>query len=251
MPRLPPATLLSKVTYRPIEAAIRWSGLAQYEAHILEALNGRRLPQPDEFPQWPRLRLNAERIYDGIVNKELRVATNGVAITDGATADDPDFTVRHLDLKAWMIRFYPDERPAFLFSRLERHTRPFISLEAIQALFLEREALRLRIEQREQEIDKLSTQLRAANAKLTIAPDAANALSARSEAAYLNIIGALVDLLLGFSPSGQPYSSFRTQEAIITALVANHPGRLGIAERTLEAKFAAARRAIGRLSNGI
>lgn len=246
MPRSPPASALSKVTYRPIEAAIRWSGLTQYEAHILEVMNGRRLPEPDEFPEWPRLRLNIERIYDGIVNKDLRGAINGIATIDGANMDDPNLTVRHLDLKAWMSRFYPEDRPPFLFSRLERHTHPFVSLEGVQALFLERDALRLRIEQREQEVGRFRQQLRAANAKSTLTPEADMSLSARSETAYLNIIGALVDLLLGLSPSGQAYSSFRTQEAIITALVAIHPGRLGLAERTLEAKFAAARRALGK-----
>jgi hypothetical protein len=246
MPGLPPANLLSKVAYRPIEAAIRWSGLAQYEAHILDVLDGRRLPEPVEFPQWPKLRLNAERIYDGVVNKELRVAINGVAITDGATADDPNYTVRHLDLKAWMSRFYPDERPAFLFSRIERHTHPFMSLEAAQALFLERDALRLRSEQREHENQKLRTQLRAITARVTVTPEETNALSPRSETTYLHIIGAFLRLVLGQSPAGQPYSRFRTQEAIISALVALHGERLGITERTLQAKFAAAKRALSK-----
>lgn len=242
----PHSTLLAKVTYRPIEAAIRWSGLTQYETHILAVLRGRRLPEPYDFPQWPQLRLNVERIYDGIVNRDLRIAVNGVAVTDGASFDNPDFSIRHLDLKAWMCHYYPEEKPPFLFSRLERHTHPFMSLEAVQALFLERDALRLRIEQREQEIGRLTTELRAANARLTVAPEPDSALSARSETTYLNIIGALIDLLLGVSPSGQPYSSFRTQEAIITALVAIHSGRLGIAERTLQAKFAGARRALAK-----
>lgn len=246
MPRLPPASPLSKVTYRPIEAAIRWSGLAQYEAEILERLNGRRLPEPDEFLKWPKLRLNAERIDDGIANRDLRIAINGVAIADRANADDPNFTVRHLDLKAWMSRFYPDERPPFLFSRLERHTHPFMSLEAVQALFLERDALRLQIEQREQEIQRLRMQRRAGNSRLTVAPDAGNALSPRSEMTYLHIIGAFLGLILGQSPAGQPYSSFRSQEAIISALIALHGERLGITERTLQGKFAAARRALGK-----
>jgi hypothetical protein len=145
-----------------------------------------------------------------------------------------------------MCRFYPAHRPPFLFSRLERNATPGLSLEAVQALFLEREGLRLRIEQREQEIERLRTQLRTTNARVSLRPDADSVLSARSETAYLNITGALLDLLLGLSPSGQPYSSFRTQEAIITTLVATHGGRLGIAERTLEAKFAAAKRALGK-----
>ena len=49
-------------------------------------------------------------------------------------------------------------------------------------------------------------------------------------------------LLLGKSPSGTPYSSFLTQEAIISAMVAHHGNAMGITERTLQAKFALARR---------
>ena len=245
-PSLPPRSM---VLYRPIEAAIRLSGLTRHEPRILEVLNGRRLPEPGEFPQWPTLRRNAERIYDGILNKELRVAINGVTVEGsiGANPDDPSVAIRHVDLKDWMCHFYPAHRPPFLFSRLERKANPGISLDAVQALFFEREGLRLCIAQQERGLKKLREQLRAREQSTeTGAP-----LGPRSETTYLNIIGALVDLLLGLSPSGQPYSSFRTQEAIITALVASHPERLGIAERTLEAKFAAARRALGKQSIGI
>ncbi|MCO3689670.1 hypothetical protein FA138_29825, partial [Pseudomonas aeruginosa] len=49
---------------------------------------------------------------------------------------------------------------------------------------------------------------------------------------------------LGQSPGGMPYSNFRTQEAIVSALIAHHSGAMGIAERTLNGKFALARRKI-------
>src|SRR5579883_2629085 len=145
-PALPPRSM---VLYRPIEAAIRWSGLTQHEPYILEFLKGRRIPEPGDFPQWPTLRRNAERIYDGILNKELPVAINGITVQGGAGAnlDDPNVTIRHVDLKDWMCRFYPSHRPPFLFSRLERKANPGISRDAVQALFLEREGLRLRIAQ--------------------------------------------------------------------------------------------------------
>ena len=55
-------------------------------------------------------------------------------------------------------------------------------------------------------------------------------------------MGGLLTLLLGKSPSGTPYSSFLTQEAIISAMVAHHGNAMGITERTLQAKFALARR---------
>lgn len=232
------------VLYRPIEAALRWSGLTRHEPYVLEVLNGRRLPEPDEFPQWPTLRRNAERIYDGILNKELRVAINGITVEDGVGAkpDDPNLTIRHVDLKDWMCRFYPAHRPAFLFSRLERKANPSLSLEAVEALFLEHEGLRLRIAQREEGIKKLREQLRA----LEQSAASGVPLGPRSETTYLHILGGLLTLLLGASPSGQRYSSFTSQDAIISALIAHHGDRLGIAARTLQAKFAAARRALGQ-----
>jgi hypothetical protein len=38
-------------------------------------------------------------------------------------------------------------------------------------------------------------------------------ISERAETTYLNIIGGMLTLMLGQSPSGVPYSSFKTQEA--------------------------------------
>lgn len=240
-PVLPPRSM---VLYRPIEAAIRWSGITRHEPYILEVLKGRRLPEPGEFPQWPALRRNAERIYDGILNKELRVAINGITVEGGTSVnlDDPDLTIRHVDLKDWMCRFYPAHRPSFLFSRSERRTDPGISLEAVQALFVEREGLRLHLAHREEGIKQLREQLRT----LEKSSESGTPLSPRGETTYLHILGALLTLLLGSSPSGQRYSSFASQEAIISALIAHHGDRLGIAERTLQAKFAAARRALAK-----
>lgn len=52
----------------------------------------------------------------------------------------------------------------------------------------------------------------------------------------------MLTLMLGQSPSGVPYSSFKTQEAIVTALLAHYGGTMGITERTLNGKFANARK---------
>ena len=68
------------------------------------------------------------------------------------------------------------------------------------------------------------------------------AISDRAETTYLNIIGGMLTLMLGQSPSGVPYSSFKTQEAIVTALLAHYGGTMGITERTLNGKFANARK---------
>lgn len=68
-------SLHSRVFYRPIEAAIRWSGLLRFEARILDSMNGKVVPDLEDFPRWPMLRLNAERIFDGIRNGELSYGT--------------------------------------------------------------------------------------------------------------------------------------------------------------------------------
>lgn len=67
-------------------------------------------------------------------------------------------------------------------------------------------------------------------------------LQPRAEATYLNIIGALLELVLGKTPAGKPQSLFETQAAIIDALLAHHADKPGISKTTLEAKFADARR---------
>ncbi|MGT2476523.1 hypothetical protein [Paraburkholderia terrae] len=70
-------------------------------------------------------------------------------------------------------------------------------------------------------------------------------LGRREETTYLNIIGGLLHLLLGKSPgSGKKYSSFASQDAVISGLLAHFDGASGISKRTLESKFAEAKRSI-------
>lgn len=234
-----------KVFYRPIEAAIRWSGLVRQEPFILKKLGKRRMPDLADFPRWPLLRLNAERIYDGLANGDLPYGKRGLTCSDPGLLDDPELTIRHVDLKSWFVRFYPDERPLFLFSEIERQVHPGIDVEAFQVLLADREALRVKVIDRGKRLQTLQDELRALRAAYEdrMQSDAGHGeRSPRAETTYLNIVGGLLALLLGQSPAGHPYSTFRTQESVISALIAHHDGRLGISERTLQTKFAAARR---------
>ncbi len=232
--------MTSKVHYRPIEAAIRWCGLQKHERQILAAVGDRQIPHASEFPRWPTLRLNCERIFDAILNGELRYALHGIAVVRRhpvAEAELPHVTVRHVDLKTWMTAFYPECKPTFLFSRFERASLPAI-------------AVRLQIEPHDHPAPPFPIaprNIKDHRAKSSTRETDTNAeLGPRSEATYLHIVGGLLGVLLGRSASGKPNSSFRNQEAIINALLAEHGDRLGISERTLEAKFAAAKRAILR-----
>ena len=72
----------------------------------------------------------------------------------------------------------------------------------------------------------------------------AKTLAPRAETTYLNIIGAMLSLMLGRTPSGRPQSVFDNQSAIVSALLADHEGKQGISKRTLEDKFAEANRSL-------
>lgn len=232
----------SKVFYRPIEAAIRWSELTRFESRILETIGDRGIPSPGDFPRWPMLHLNTERIFDGLRNGELPYGEAGITRDDPSLIDSPGLTVRHVDLKAWMSWFYPDQKPAFLFDALERQLHPAIGIESVQALLADREALKVRLAEREQSFDTLHREHQRLRKTAASESAAGRDVAPRSETTYLNIIGGLLTLLLGKSPGGKPYSSFETTEAVISALLAHHEGRPGISERTLWAKLAAARR---------
>ena len=231
-----------KVFYRPIEAAIRWSELTRFEPRILAVVGSKQLPDAHDFPSWPQLRLNGERIFDALRNDELPYGKAGVTHNDSSLLDDPDLTVRHVDLRVWMSRFYPYQRPSFLFDAVERQLCPTIGIDAVQALLADREALKIRLSELERSFELVRERHRLLCKEAEGWGIVDREVSPRSEATYLGIIGGLMNLLLGRSPSGKRYSSFETVESVISALLAHHPGRPGLSERTLWAKFTAAKR---------
>lgn len=235
-----PGHSISEVYYHPIDAAIRWAGLLRFRTQILASARRQRLPPTLDHPRSSELRLYTERIYDAIYHEELPYGQNGITTNDRAVWDSPNLTVRHIDLKHWMLHYYPGQRPPFLFSRLERIAHPMITLEAGHALLVEREGLKSQLEQCRRQLHILQAQQK--NLGPTSPPRDVSHLSDRAEATYLNIIGGMLELMLGQSPSGAPYSSFKTQEAVVSALVAHYGNAMGIAERTLNGKFATARR---------
>lgn len=234
----------SRVFYRPIEAAIRWSGLLRYERVILQSLGDRNIPAQDEFPQWSLLRFNTERILDGIVNGDLPYGRNGVTCQDSTVIDGAELTVRHVDLKAWMAHYYPDQKPDFLFDVVERKLHSAITIDAVQALLAEQDIIRRQLAERASAYERLYREHESLRKRAATITPSDDSLAPRSETTYLNIVGGLLTLLLGNAPSGKPYSSFRTMESVIGALLAHYEGHPGIAERTLWAKLAAAKRQI-------
>lgn len=246
MARASQPPVAARTYYRPIEASIRWCGLLRFEKRILSALAGRPLPDEGEFRRWPTLRLNAERILDALTHDELPRRIAGRADAPQTIAlDDPALVVRHVDLRVWMARYYPGEKPAFLFDEIERALHPALTQESLGFLFAEREAIRARLDDLLLAHDALHSEHAAliqAHASCQAKVENDNPPGPRAESTYLNIIGGLLSLLLGKSPSGAPYSSFRNMESVISALLAHHENLPGISERTLWSKLAQARR---------
>ena len=235
----------AKVNYKPLEAAIRWSGLVKLESQILNSLGQRHISNAADFAEWPVLRLNVERIYDAILNKDLPYGRLGVTVSGDTEVASDELTIRHTDLKAWMTHYYPDQKPSFLFDAIERRWHTAISIDTVQTLLADRTALKIRLSDFSQAYKTLRDEYAVLQQEHTqLASQLAADLSPRGERTYRNIVGALVSLLFMRTPAGHAYSVFQSQESLINALKAHFGDRQGITERTLEAKFAAGRRSI-------
>lgn len=138
--------VLEKPFYRPIEIAIRWCNLIKHEEVILNKVQDELLPGSGMFPQWPCLRANVERVLDAVMNGVLPKGRDGKTVNPGEQVAKSRWTIRHADLKDWMQKYYPDQKPAFLFDEIERNTHSAISMEAFLALQAERDAFKIRVD---------------------------------------------------------------------------------------------------------
>ena len=185
---------LEKPFYRPIEAALRWCNLINMEGPILAATGALIYPAADAFPLYPCLRLNAEKIFDAIENGELRHGRSGRIVATTEHVAPGKLTVRHTDLKAWMAKHYPDQKPKFLFDEIERNTHAMYNAETFQALQGERDAAKASIEvarQRAEGKDVELNSIRSERDALAAQVKATDPLDPRERKSLLIIIAAL------------------------------------------------------------
>lgn len=236
----------AKLFYHPIDAALRWCNLMAHERDILHAVWQRPALLATLYRQWPELAVTTEMLFDAVRNDELPYGSLGVAVPRGTRVDEALLTIRHGDLKRWMTLYHPDQHPPFLFGSASR-PQETVSLQAYQALQADRDALQLQLKHTQAAHQQLLDELKAVGlereALKRINPSQGR-LSERCELTYHRIIGALVQLLLGRSPAGKPYSVFESQAAVVCALVAHHPGVPGLTKRTLDQKFALGKRSL-------
>ena len=229
---------LEKPFYRPVEAALRWCGLIEHEAEILAALHGGAdKPKVGQFPRWPCLLANTEKILDAITHGNIPHGRDGKTVEPDDHVRADRRTVRHTDLREWMAKYYPDQKPAFLFDEIERKTHAAINADTFRALQADRDAARAELEKvktlAKDAIGEMNA-MRGERDSLRAMVDKANVPGGRSEKTYLNIIGDLLALMLGKSPAGKPQSSFENQGAIISAMLVHYGHIKGMGDSNLE-----------------
>ncbi len=243
---------LEKPFYKPIEVAIRWCGLIQHETMILSAVGEDVMPRLGQFTQWPCLRANTEKIIDAILHGDLIYGRDGSPVPKGEQVAKHRLTIRHADLKAWIISNYPDQKPAFLFDEIERTTHAAINADSFLALQVERDALKARIEKSievyrnlKQECDTIASErdsLRKMVDDFTAKLQSAGAPGERAETTYQNIIAALLDCIAGNLPNVEKHPSFESEAKLIEAIDEHYRGYGGLSQSNLSRKFPEAKR---------
>ncbi len=197
-------------------------------------------------PFIPCFEVRCKLIHSAIERGVLSASReNGVVITDHIRPER-----RHVsreNLKAWIAKEHPSDKPPFLFDEIERSTHAAINADSFRALQADRDAARTELEKAKARVATLANQLNTTEGErdsLRAIVDKMAQPSAKAETTYLNIIGGLLGLMLGKTPSGQKGSIYGSQEAIISALLGHYNGKQGISPTTLENKFAEANRSI-------
>jgi len=230
---------LQRPFYRPVEAAIRWCNLIQHEGMILRSLADDHIPKTGQFPQWPCLQANTEKILDAILHGEIPYGRDGKSVPAGEQVARPRLTVRHTDLRKWMEKYHPGSKPAFMFDEIERGAHAAINADSFRALQADRDAARAELEKVRNWRDGIVNErdaLLGERDSLRAMVDKMAVPGERVEATYLNIIGALLELVRN------PRRGRDSDAAVIRELIDNYSDKPGISKTTLEAKFADARR---------
>ena len=154
------------------------------------------------------------------------------------------------DLKKWMERAFPGEKPEFLFSAHERASGSGISLEDYQTIQAKNAALELRLERAKSEYRKLlqkNAELDSECKRYAANDNRAERSHPRSEASYQRIIGALLSVIHGDLPDIDQHPSIKNESQLIALLADKYSGYEGLSIRSLSEKFPQARRRLERL----
>ncbi len=185
---------LEKPFYRPVEAALRWCGLVAHEAQILTKVGEDGIPKTGQFPQWPCLQANTEKILDAIMHGNIPHGRDGRTVADGDHVAKARLTVRHTDLREWMAKHYPDQKPAFLFDEIERNTHAQFNKDSFLALQADLTSAKAEIETARKWGEKINADHEALQGEcMSLRAMVDKGLTATERKTLLTIVAALCD----------------------------------------------------------
>lgn len=227
-------------------AAALWCGIPHNEVNQYLEESQEITPGIWKHPKVKCLEAKCRAIQMAITGGMLPVSReNGFITTEHIAPARRHISRQHL--KDWMTKEFPSQKPDFLFDEVEKKSHSSINADTYRALQADREALKAENKKMRARISLLTDErdnLRGENNSLRAIVEKKCAPDARSETTYLNIIGALKNLILSKSPGGQKHSIYGSQAAIIEALLQYNCNVPGISETTLEQKFAEANRSL-------
>lgn len=236
--------MASKNYYNPLDAAILWSNLQEYYVQITELSPHTPHELKKHFPQWPDLQIYTERIYDAVARQELPASYLGQPLERFDESTKPYITIRHSDFRIWIEKFYPDDKPAFLSTSSDKHATcislaTFLTQKAhLDFALNELEILRRHLASLEQEISPH----RKPNKNSARSHSETNTIRDTDPAILYRIIGSLLAVCVGKSKNGRVQSIYKNQAALVDAITLEFAQTPGLSKRTLDRKFAEARR---------
>ena len=75
----------------------------------------------------------------------MHYGRDGKTVVKGETVRKDRITVKHTDLRNWIQKTYPDQKPKFLFDEIERSTHSAINADTFRTLQADRDALKSRV----------------------------------------------------------------------------------------------------------
>jgi hypothetical protein len=185
-------------------------------------------------------------IHDAIDNLKLPCGRDG----KGRNFESEDHvaperrTVSRQDLKEWIAKEFPSDKPDFLFDEVERKTHSAINAESFRALQADRDALQRQLKSAKETIKKLELEKYEAAAKVKQYEERLKHLDdevdPRSKRTYLNIIGALLEIVTGTFKD----ETFSSETQLRDFIAEKFDDLRGVRPRTTAGIFTAAKRSL-------
>jgi len=217
----------TKTHYTPLEAAVRLCGQFEHEGDIINGLGKIPWPNEEDCTKWPFLHLYLSRIHDALFHNELISFCNDCSpsVDDKPRFDDPELSLRHVEVRRWIENIYPDEV----------HIHSFLFGQDYFPVAIGNKTL----------LVSLGHQLEPPAIKSKLTQNGCEAACRKKLTNLLGVAGALMTLLVQGPKSGQHFNlPFPTQDSLFQTLRKLFPSKRGLSERNLRAILKEAKLAI-------